>query len=83
MMVKCVERYRRKRSGYASPGGVGGFGLKTAGLMVFGFGPQNPVGVPAGTGAHGVIVKFVSRRSKVVKSAWPSYAPVSSWTIMP
>ena len=59
--------------------GVWGSGAQNHRWTVFEFGPQNPVEVPMGTrGGHGVIMKLISRRSKVMKSPCPSDAWISS-----
>lgn len=56
-------------------GGFPGLGLKTGG----GLGAaERP-----GWRARGVIAKLASRRSKVVKAACPSDAPIKIWTVSP
>ena len=62
--------------------GVWWFGPQKHRQTIFGFGPQNLVRVLTGIGATcGVIANHASMRSKVVRSSWPSDAPILRWTI--
>jgi hypothetical protein len=66
----------RRHSGYATPSGYAGLGLKTAGDRFVGFGPQNQEDLRA---ARGIIEELVSRWSVFVKGLWPFNARNPTW----